>query len=133
MDVEPNDPDTFTLDTGAYENRAVLKALRVAQHQVRLAQGFQAAPRMLSALVGLEDALSDQIAWLENAAADDRADAEYSGEAERERQAWRPLRACLKTAVAYAGSSEISTNRLNPSADDARVECPVPHVSSTGE
>ena len=87
MDFEPSDPDTFTL-TGAYENR-VLEALRVAQHQVRLAQA-QAAPRMLSALVGLEDALSDQIAWPENAAEDD---AEESGEAERERQTWRPLRA----------------------------------------
>jgi hypothetical protein len=90
MDVEPSDPDTFTL-TGAYENR-VLEALRVAQHQVRLAQA-QAAPRTLSALVGLEDALSDQIAWLENAAEDDKADAEESGDAERERQTWRPLRA----------------------------------------
>ena len=48
---------------------------------------------MQSALVGLEDALSDQIAWLANAAEDDKADAEESGEAERERQAWRPLRA----------------------------------------
>jgi hypothetical protein len=48
---------------------------------------------MLSALVGLEDALSDQIAWLENAAENDKADAEESGEAERERQTWRPLRA----------------------------------------
>jgi hypothetical protein len=74
-----------------YENR-VLEALRVAQHQVRLAQA-QAAPRMLSALVGLEDALSDQIAWLENAAENEKADAEESGEAERERQTWRPLRA----------------------------------------
>ena len=48
---------------------------------------------MLSALVGLEDALSDQIAWPENAAEDDKADAEESGEAERESQTWRPLRA----------------------------------------
>jgi hypothetical protein len=48
---------------------------------------------MLEALAGLEDALSDQIAWLENAAEDDKADAEEFGEAERERQAWRPLRA----------------------------------------
>ena len=60
------DPDTFTL-SGDYENR-VLEALRVTQHQVRLAQA-QAAPRMQDALVGLEDAL------------------------ERERQSWRPLRA----------------------------------------
>jgi hypothetical protein len=48
---------------------------------------------MQDALVGLEDALSDQIAWLENAAEDDKADAEESGEAERERHANYPLRA----------------------------------------
>jgi hypothetical protein len=84
------DQDTFTL-SGDYENR-VLEALRVAQHQVRLAQA-QAARRMEDALIGLEDALSDQIAWLENAAEEDKADAEEAGEAERERQSWRPLRA----------------------------------------
>jgi hypothetical protein len=44
------------------------------------------------ALIGREDALSDEIAWLENAAEDDKADAEESGEAERQRQSWRPLR-----------------------------------------
>ena len=44
--------DTFTL-TGDYENR-VLEALKVAQHQARLAQA-RAAPRMQDALVGLED------------------------------------------------------------------------------
>src|SRR3954471_10389192 len=81
---------TFTL-TGDHENR-VLEALKVAQHQVRLAQGA-AVPRMLDALVGLEDALSDQIARLENAAEDDQAGAEVSGEAERERRAFYPPRA----------------------------------------
>ena len=70
------DQDTFTL-SGDFENR-VLEALKVAQHQVRLAQP-QAAPRMQDALTGLEDALSDQIAWLENAAEDDKADAEEFG------------------------------------------------------
>ena len=88
--MQDRDTDTFTL-SGDYEKR-VLEALRVAQHQVRLAQP-QAAPRMQDALVGLDDALSDQISWLENAAEDDKADAEDSGEAEHERQAWRPLRA----------------------------------------
>ena len=77
--------------TGDYENR-VLEVLKVAQHQVRIAQAG-AAPRMQDALVGLEDALSDQIAWLENAAEADKADAEESGEAECDRQSWRPLRA----------------------------------------
>jgi hypothetical protein len=80
--------DTFTL-TGDYENR-VLEALKVAQHKARLAQ---AAPRIKDALVGLEDALSDQIAWLEKAAEADKADAEELVVAERERQSWRPLRA----------------------------------------
>jgi hypothetical protein len=83
-------PDTFSL-TGDPENR-VLETLRVAQHQVRLAQGG-AAPRMQDALAALEVALSDQIAWLENAAEDDRTDAEESGEAERERRAYYPLKA----------------------------------------
>ena len=48
---------------------------------------------MQDALVGLEDALSDQLAWLEIAAEDDKADAEEFGEAERERHAYYPLRA----------------------------------------
>ena len=70
--------DTFTL-SGDYEHR-VLEVLKVAKPQVRLAQGG-AAPRMQDALVGLGHALSDQIAWLENAAEDDKVDAEDSGEA----------------------------------------------------
>jgi hypothetical protein len=72
--------------------RATLEVLKVAKHQVRLAHAA-AAPRMQEVLVGLEDALSDQIAWLENAAEDDKADAEEFGEAERKRRAYYPLRA----------------------------------------
>jgi hypothetical protein len=90
MALRESAPDTFTL-TGDPENR-VLETLRVAQHQVRLAQGG-AAPRMQDALAALEDALSDQIAWLENAAENDLSDAEESGEAERERRAYYPLKA----------------------------------------
>ena len=82
--------DTFTL-TGGHVDR-VAQLLRAAQHQARLAQA-NAAPRMQDALTDLEDALSDHLALLDDAAQDDRADAEASGEAERERQAWRPLRA----------------------------------------
>ena len=48
---------------------------------------------MQDALAELEDALSDHLAAIETAADDDKADAEDSGEAERERRAWRPLRA----------------------------------------
>ena len=90
MPMQIDVPATFTL-SGDYEQR-VLEVLRVAQHQVRLAQAG-AAPRMQDALVGLADALSDQIAWLENAAEDDKADADESGEAEAEHRAYYPLRA----------------------------------------
>jgi hypothetical protein len=76
---------------GRCEHR-VLEVLKVAKHQVRVAQGG-ATPRMQDALVGLEDALSDQIAWLENAAEDDKADAEDFGEAEPERHAYHPPKA----------------------------------------
>jgi len=48
---------------------------------------------MQDALVGLEDALGDQLAWLENAAEDDKADAEEFSEAECERRAYYTLRA----------------------------------------
>ena len=82
--------DTVTL-TGTYESR-VAQLLRAAQHQARSAQAA-ARPRMQDALTELEDALADQLGALEYAADADLADAEESGEAERERQSWRPLRA----------------------------------------
>jgi hypothetical protein len=82
--------ETVTL-TGTYESR-VAELLRAARHQARLAQAG-ARPRMQDALVELEDALSDQLGALESAAEADLADAEETGEAERIRQSWRPLRA----------------------------------------
>ena len=82
--------DTITL-TGTYENR-VAQLLRAARHQARLAQAG-AAPRMEDALAEVEDKLSEQLAALESAGDADLADAEESGEAERVRQSWRPLRA----------------------------------------
>ena len=48
---------------------------------------------MQDALTELEDALSDHLGALESAADADLADAEKTGEAERIRQSWRPLRA----------------------------------------
>jgi hypothetical protein len=82
--------DTVTL-TGTYESR-VAELLRAARHQARLAQSG-ARPRMQDALAELEDALSDQLGALESAADADLADAEETGEAERIRRSWRPLRA----------------------------------------
>ena len=48
---------------------------------------------MQDALPNSKTTLTDQLATIENAKDDDEADAEDAGEAERERQAWRPLRA----------------------------------------
>jgi hypothetical protein len=50
-------------------------------------------PRKQDALTELEDLVTDQLAALDNADEDDKADAEESGEAECARRAWRPLRA----------------------------------------
>ena len=83
-------PDTFTL-SGDNVNR-ITQLLRLAQRHARLDQ-VMVGPRLQDALTDLEDALSDQIAALDNAAQDDLADAEESGAAERERRAWHPLRA----------------------------------------
>ena len=80
-------PDTFTL-SGDDETRLV-QLLELARHQARVPQ-TAAAPRMQDALTELEDALSDHIAELANAAADDKADAEALGDVGR---SWRPLRA----------------------------------------
>jgi hypothetical protein len=76
---------------GDYADR-VAQVLRMARHYARVAQS-SARPRMQDALTELEDTLTDQLATIENAKDDDEADAEDAGEAERERQAWRPLRA----------------------------------------
>jgi hypothetical protein len=64
----------------------------LAQRHARLDQ-VMVGPHLQDALTDLEDTLSDQIAALDNAAQDDLAFAEESGAAERERRAWRPMRA----------------------------------------
>jgi hypothetical protein len=90
MGTHQSVPDTFTL-SGDNISR-VSQLLRLAQRHARLDQ-VMVGPNLQDALTDLEDVLSDQIAALENAAQDDLANAEESGIAERERQAWRPLRA----------------------------------------
>jgi hypothetical protein len=79
--------DTFTL-SGDDENR-LTQLLELARHQARVAQ-TAAAPRMQDALTDLEDALTGHLAALANAADDDKADADASGDPGR---SWRPLRA----------------------------------------
>ena len=90
MDYHTQVPDTFTL-SGDYQQRLV-QVLEIARHLTRVAQG-PAYRHMQDALAALEDALSDHLAAIETAADDDKADAEASGEAERERRAYYPLRA----------------------------------------
>jgi hypothetical protein len=82
-------PSQIPSRSGDCESK-VAQLLRFARHQARVAQ-TGAAPRMQDALTGLEDAISDHLVAFDNAAADDKADTEASGEAER--QAWLPLRA----------------------------------------
>ena len=83
-------PETLTL-SGDPESR-ITQLLQLLQHHARVAQAM-AAPRMQDALTELEDAISDHLAALDRAAEDDKADAEATGEAARERQAWHPMRA----------------------------------------
>jgi hypothetical protein len=90
MGIHQSVPDTFTL-SGDNVSR-IIQLLRLAQRHARLDQAM-VGPHLQDALTDLEDALSDQIAALDNAAQDDLADAEESGAAERERRAWRPMRA----------------------------------------
>ena len=84
MGIHQSVPDTFTL-SGDNVNR-ITQLLRLAQRHARLDQ-VMVGPRLQDALTDLEDALSDQIAALDNAAQDDLADAEASGVAERGRRA----------------------------------------------
>jgi hypothetical protein len=90
MDYHTQVPDTFTL-AGDYEQRLV-QVLEIARHLARVAQG-PADRHMQDALAQLEDTLTDHLAAIETAADDDMANAEDSGEAERERRAYYPLRA----------------------------------------
>jgi hypothetical protein len=90
MSTHQTVPDTFTL-SGDNISR-ITQLLRLAQRHAQLDQ-VMVGPHLQNALTDLEDTLSDQIAALDNAAQDDLADAEGSGAPERERRAWRPLRA----------------------------------------
>ncbi len=85
MGIHQSVPDTFTL-SGDNVSR-ITQLLRLAQRQARLDQ-VMVGPHLQDALTDLEDALSDQIAALDNAIQDDLADAEESGAADHQRRAW---------------------------------------------
>jgi predicted RNA-binding protein Jag len=82
--------DTIALK-GNWDDR-VVQLLRMARHFARLSQ-IGARGHKLDALNELDDVVTDQLAALGHADEDDKSEAEESGEAERERRAWRPLRA----------------------------------------
>ena len=63
----------------------VFQLLKLTQRCARLAEDTGGS-HLQDALVQLEDAISDQIATLEGALDDDKAEAEESGAAERERR-----------------------------------------------
>jgi hypothetical protein len=87
MGIHQSVPDTFTL-SGDNISR-IVQLLRLAQRYARLDQVI-VGPHLQDALTNLEDALSDQIVALDNAALDDLADAEASGAADRQRRASYP-------------------------------------------
>ena len=85
MGIHQSVPDTFTL-SGDNVSR-ITQLLRLAQRHARLDQ-VMVGPHLQDALTDLEDALSDQIAALDNAVQDDLADAEELGAADHQRRAW---------------------------------------------
>lgn len=80
--------DTFTL-VGDPVTRAI-GALKVAKHQVRLAQHATSNRRLEGALSDIEDDLGVDLTRIQDAVDDDAADAEFSGDAEARRQTWLP-------------------------------------------
>jgi hypothetical protein len=63
------------------------QALKVVGHQARVAQTGGYGRHVEDALTEIEEAITDHLARIENARDDDKAEAEESGEAERERRA----------------------------------------------
>ena len=80
--------DTFSL-SGERLDR-LRQALKVAEHQARVAQHGGYGRHVEDALADIEEAINDHLAGIENALEDDKAKAEYSGEAERARRAYFP-------------------------------------------
>jgi hypothetical protein len=84
MGIHQSVPSTFVL-SGDNVSR-ITQLLRLAQRHAQLDQ-VMVGRHLQDALTDLEDALSDQIAALDNAALDDLADVEESGAADRQRRA----------------------------------------------
>jgi hypothetical protein len=81
--------DAFFL-SGEHLDR-LRQALQVARHQARIASSAGYGRNVTDILSQIEDAVSDQLAQINSAVDDDDAEAEESGEAERERRSWFPI------------------------------------------
>jgi hypothetical protein len=89
MSTEPVVSDMFTL-TGEHVDR-LRQALQVVAHQARLAQAADYGRNLVDALVETEEFAVAQLARLDDALDDDKAEAEELGIAERHRRASFPL------------------------------------------
>ena len=89
MSTEPLVSDMFTL-SGEHVDR-LRQALKVVAHQARLAQAADYGRNVVDALVETEELAFAQLARLDDALDDDKAEAEELGVAERHRRASYPL------------------------------------------
>ena len=89
MSTEPIVSDMFTL-SGEHIDR-LRQALKVVAHQARLAQTADYGRNVVDALVETEELAFAQLARLDDALDDDKAEAEERGVAERQRRASFPL------------------------------------------
>jgi hypothetical protein len=89
MDAQPFVSDTFTL-SGELIDR-LRQALKVAVHQARLAQNADYGRNVVDALTETEELVGNQLARLEGALDDDKAEFEELGVTERLRRASYPF------------------------------------------
>ena len=89
MSRQPNASDMFTLSGEQFDR--LRQALKVVIHQARLAQGADYGRNLIDALAETEELACAQLARLEGALDDDRAEAEELGLSERQRRASYPL------------------------------------------
>jgi hypothetical protein len=88
MDQQALASDAFFLSGDVLER--LRQAFRVAFHQARVAQDGGYGRHVENALVEVEETIGDVLAKIDGAVDDDRAEAEETGEAEREWQSWFP-------------------------------------------
>ena len=89
MDTKPPVYDTFTMSGECIDR--LRQALKIVIHQSRVAQSADYGRNVVDALTETEELASAQLARLDGALDDDRAEAEDLGITERLRRASYPL------------------------------------------